>query len=306
MKRILLSLGLCVALYACGSNSTAPTTPSTTQQTATKIVTLSGNLAFGNVEVGKQTAATLDIRNTGTASVTVSGMSISSGLTAVYTSSWTSGTIAAGATQSATIFFNPAEAKAYTGTLSVNGDQSSGTNAISISGTGTVPTATYTLSGFVNDGTTGLSGRIANATVRVTDGANAGKSSVTDSSGAYSISGLTAGTFTISISITNFQTSTNSITLSSNTALDFSLARGSSSPAPSPSGPSPTPGPNGDTCPASQAPSGSTAACKDGSFSQSQNRPGTCSSHGGVLCWICPGALCNGLIGSQSGSSTSR
>ena len=30
----------------------------------------------------------------------------------------------------------------------------------------------------------------------------------------------------------------------------------------------------------------------DGSTSMSQNRSGTCSSHGGVACWICPGALC--------------
>ncbi len=35
-----------------------------------------------------------------------------------------------------------------------------------------------------------------------------------------------------------------------------------------------------------------TARCNDGTFSCSQNRSGTCSSHGGVSCWICPGRLC--------------
>src|SRR5438270_293833 len=35
-----------------------------------------------------------------------------------------------------------------------------------------------------------------------------------------------------------------------------------------------------------------TARCSDGSYRGSQNRSGTCSSHGGVSCWICPGKLC--------------
>jgi hypothetical protein len=48
-------------------------------------------------------------------------------------------------------------------------------------------------------------------------------------------------------------------------------------------------------CAANTVPSGTTAVCKDGSFSSSQNRSGTCSSHGGVQCWICPGVLCSGL-----------
>jgi hypothetical protein len=48
-------------------------------------------------------------------------------------------------------------------------------------------------------------------------------------------------------------------------------------------------------CAANTVPSGTTAVCNDGTFSQSQNRSGTCSSHGGVRCWICPGALCSGL-----------
>ena len=48
-------------------------------------------------------------------------------------------------------------------------------------------------------------------------------------------------------------------------------------------------------CAANTAPTGTTAVCNDGTFSQSQNRSGTCSQHKGVQCWICPGALCNGL-----------
>lgn len=66
-------------------------------------------------------------------------------------------------------------------------------------------------------------------------------------------------------------------------------------PPPSPA-PSPTPPPSsGSSCSASSLPGGTTAVCNDGTYSQSQNRSGTCSSHGGVRCWVCPGRLCNGL-----------
>ena len=44
--------------------------------------------------------------------------------------------------------------------------------------------------------------------------------------------------------------------------------------------------------------------CNDGWYSSSQNRSGTCSTHGGVRCWICPGTLCNGLTASVPGWPT--
>ncbi|MFJ7212584.1 DUF3761 domain-containing protein [Amycolatopsis sp. NPDC098790] len=36
----------------------------------------------------------------------------------------------------------------------------------------------------------------------------------------------------------------------------------------------------------SDNPSGATAICKDGSYSYSQHRSGTCSGHGGVRTWL--------------------
>lgn len=35
-----------------------------------------------------------------------------------------------------------------------------------------------------------------------------------------------------------------------------------------------------------------TALCNDGARSCSANNSGTCSSHSGVYCWVCPGGLC--------------
>jgi hypothetical protein len=37
---------------------------------------------------------------------------------------------------------------------------------------------------------------------------------------------------------------------------------------------------------ADSAPAGATAHCKDGTYSFSQHRQGTCSHHGGVLAWL--------------------
>jgi hypothetical protein len=63
----------------------------------------------------------------------------------------------------------------------------------------------------------------------------------------------------------------------------------------------PAPPPSRGTCDGVQAPnrcdvgSGSppaTARCNDGLWSCSQSRSGTCSGHGGVACYVCPGPLC--------------
>lgn len=39
-------------------------------------------------------------------------------------------------------------------------------------------------------------------------------------------------------------------------------------------------------CPANDVPAGATARCRDGTYSYSQSRRGTCSSHGGVAQWL--------------------
>jgi hypothetical protein len=85
----------------------------------------------------------------------------------------------------------------------------------------------------------------------------------------------------------------------------------------SPSGPTSPPTTSGGTCNGQSAPSSvscgkPTAKCKDGTYSCSQNRSGTCSSHGGVACWICPGALCQqsaaepDLFGTSASSLTTE
>lgn len=68
--------------------------------------------------------------------MTVTGISATGGLTSVSSASWTSGTIAAGASQAVTIVFRPTTARVYEGTLTVNADHTSGTNTILMTGAG--------------------------------------------------------------------------------------------------------------------------------------------------------------------------
>ncbi|OFW29487.1 MAG: hypothetical protein A3H97_00990 [Acidobacteria bacterium RIFCSPLOWO2_02_FULL_65_29] len=73
-----------------------------------------------------------------------------------FSGSW-SGSIAPGGFQDVTVTFAPTAAAAYGGTVTVSGDQTSGTNTIAVSGTG-APTATRVI---------GLSGNLAFGVVRV-------------------------------------------------------------------------------------------------------------------------------------------
>ena len=149
--------GLTLLASGCaGSSSTSPTPTPSVPTSITRVIGLGGNLAFGNVAIGEKASATVTITNTGNAALTVSGMTVPGG---VYTSSFTSGTIAAGASQAVAIQFAPSAAQTYNGSLTVNGDQTNGTNTMPISGTGisatppVSPPATFSVNGAVTYGT---------------------------------------------------------------------------------------------------------------------------------------------------------
>src|ERR1035441_1316229 len=99
--------------------------------TPTRIISLGGNLAFGNVAVNSSAQSTLTIYNNGNSTMTVSSVSYPSG----FSGNW-SGTIAAGGSQPVTVTFSPTSATSYGGTVTVNSDATSGVNTISVSGTG--------------------------------------------------------------------------------------------------------------------------------------------------------------------------
>jgi hypothetical protein len=104
---------------------------------STKIIVLSGNLAFGNVAFGSTAQSTLTISNSGSATLTVSGIIYPS----LFSGAW-SGTIAAGGSTNITVTFAPPGGSTHLGTITyggsiiVNSDANGGINTIAVSGAG--------------------------------------------------------------------------------------------------------------------------------------------------------------------------
>lgn len=140
MKRLIMLALASLGFAACGGQSDgSPTAPTAT---ATRVIGLSGNLAFGNVQVGSSATAIITISNSGNAVLTVSGITASGGMSNVLLGDWLSGMISPGTSQQVTIQFAPSASQAYSGVITILSDATSGTNTINASGTGTTVTPT--------------------------------------------------------------------------------------------------------------------------------------------------------------------
>jgi uncharacterized delta-60 repeat protein len=95
------------------------------------IISLSGNLSFGNIIVGASTNRVLTLNNLGIVPLTVSGIICPAG----FSCAW-SGTIASGSSVAVTVTFAPTTTNVYNGTLTVDSDATSGTSTSPITGTG--------------------------------------------------------------------------------------------------------------------------------------------------------------------------
>lgn len=144
------SLALALLVSGCGSDNSTPTAPTPPVSTPTRIISITGDLAFGSVALGDAPTRTYTISNTGNAPLTVTSLSAVGGTgSAGFAASFTGGTIAAGASQTGTLRFTPTLPQFYSHVLTVVGDQTSGNAAINVSGTGvnTAPPFTVTGSG---------------------------------------------------------------------------------------------------------------------------------------------------------------
>jgi hypothetical protein len=392
VKRVLATLVLGICVSTCGGSSSSTTTPTPTPPSTTRVIGLSGNLAFGDVAAGSTATSVLTITNTGNATLTVTGVSAPSAGSGIYTASWTSGTIPTGGSQAVTIKFAPATAISYSGTLTVSADQTSGANTIPISGAGAAPTPTpnptptptptppgglscgverwpvktlsdadatrVSLSDVTSTTIAALNGLPAHCSglpdgrtyaeefrvyevtgvvqltrdeddrdvhialvdpsdasqtivVEVADSACAGAvqspyaATLVSARATYQSLGTLTGR-TVRVRGVGFYDFDHGQTGRSRSCIELHpvvsiVLTSAPTPTPAPTPPptptptptpTPVPGPNGPTCTASSVPAGVTAVCDDGSFSSSQHRSGTCSSHQGVKCWICPGILC--------------
>jgi len=106
------------------TNSTAPS----------KVISLSGNLSFGDISIGNSAQSSLTISNAGNTTLTVSNISYPPG----FTGSWSGGAITPGGSQVVTVTFSPVSDQSYGGAISVYSDATGGANTINVSGTGTI------------------------------------------------------------------------------------------------------------------------------------------------------------------------
>lgn len=148
--------------------------------TATRVIELSGDLSFGNVQTGQSLMRTLTIRNTGNLSLSVTNLSYPSG----FSGNWGGGSIPSGDEQTVTVTFAPSSEQSYGGNIVVTSNATDGTNTIPVSGQGTAvptPTRVIELSGSLSFGNV-ASGQTATRTLTIR---NTGNSSLNVTSVAY-------------------------------------------------------------------------------------------------------------------------
>ena len=119
---------------ACSGGNSSPTSPTT----ATRVIALEGNLTFGDVLVGHSKELVVTIRNNGTGAMTMTGISGSSGVTPQTAASPLSGSIPSGGSLNVTFRFSPTSPGTISGTITFTTDHTSGTNTMTMSGTGVV------------------------------------------------------------------------------------------------------------------------------------------------------------------------
>ncbi len=140
-KRACVLLFASLAISCGGGSGSSPTSPSTTPAAAagTRVIGVSGSLAFGNVTVGQNVVLPFTITNTGTTTLTVSALTLPTSVSSAYSASFTSGAIAPGASQAVNLRCTPTAAQDYSGTLTVSGDQTSGANSLPVTCVGVLP-----------------------------------------------------------------------------------------------------------------------------------------------------------------------
>jgi uncharacterized repeat protein (TIGR02543 family) len=149
----------------------------------TRIIGLSGNLAYGGVQVGSTSNRTLTISNTGNTNLTVTGISYPAG----FSGTW-SGSIAADGSTNVAVTFSPVAVQAYGGTVTVNADETGGIDHLSASGTGDPVPGSYTVTFDAQSGTTPIP-----ASITVTNGLPYGPLATTTRR-AYTFAGWWTGT----------------------------------------------------------------------------------------------------------------
>ena len=204
-------------------------------QSVTRVISLGGSLAFGAVEVGKTSESTLTIGNSGTGTLSITGITVPDG----YTLNWSNGSITSGGSQQVTVRFAPTAARSYDGTLVVNGDHTSGTNTASVTGKG-ILSALATITGTVVEQG---AGPLGGANIEIRDGPTRRGQRRPTRTGKFSLSGLQPGSVTVRAWKSGYSDTDQRVVLAAGgvVALTFSVPRVTAPPTtPPPTTPPPT------------------------------------------------------------------
>jgi hypothetical protein len=123
-----------VGLMAANSGGSGSVTNLALTVAHTRIIGVSGSLSFGTVGVNQTATRTLAISNTGTANLTVTGITYPLGFSGNLSGNLT---VAPNTSQNVTVTFTPTLNRSYNGTLTVNSDATSGIAMIAALGVGT-------------------------------------------------------------------------------------------------------------------------------------------------------------------------
>ena len=102
-----------------------------------KVISITGDLSFGEVTVGQTSTKTLIIRNLGNSELSVSNIS----LPADFSADQMSFTVSSGQNQHVKITFSPQTNQVYSGIITLTSDATSGSNTIATNGLGVVATS---------------------------------------------------------------------------------------------------------------------------------------------------------------------
>jgi hypothetical protein len=270
VRRAFLGL-LCALLVSCGggggSSPTAPSAPTT----ATRIISIEGSLAFGDVQVAQTKELTITVRNSGNSTLTLGDVTGPASI-APMISATLPRTVAAGATGSMTFRFRPTTTGNLSGTITINADHTSGTNTVALTATGiAAPVTRISIAGVITDSATGAP--VVGATVTgVNVLVNTNARSTTDGNGYYSLAGVAAGEFVnIDWTASGYVSQSAREIFTQDTRRDIRLVRSIVAP------------------PTSAFRVGAT--CNDGTHSDATGS-GACSSHMGVRCWLYSDGSC--------------
>ncbi|TAE00155.1 MAG: choice-of-anchor D domain-containing protein [Bacteroidetes bacterium] len=162
MKKLIFTISVCLSILLIGCKKLEEIVAN-----KTRIVSISGNTDFGNVTAGQSASRVLTVRNDGTDALTISSVSLPNGFEGSF-----SGNIASNTSQNLTITFKPTTVGVFSGLLTINANQTSGTNSIAISGAGV--SANNNTGGGTGGGTgtggTGTGGTGTSTTGSISDG----------------------------------------------------------------------------------------------------------------------------------------